>query len=64
MNNRTAEVSDCVRRPKEQHTAVNIEGACIHGKNSFGHPPGVCGACVFYQERKHLAKTQPEGDHQ
>jgi hypothetical protein len=56
MNSVHAEIGDCVRRPNEQHTAINIEAACIHGKNSFGHPAGVCGACVHFERRKHLAE--------
>ena len=52
------EIGDCMRRPDEQHTAVSIEGACIHGEGLLVKHPQVCGECIFYQKRKDKKKER------
>lgn len=51
-------IGDCLRRPNEQHTAVDIEGACIHGIGLITPIPQVCGECVFYRKR---VEKKPQG---
>jgi hypothetical protein len=50
------EIGDCVQKPDDQHTAVNIEGACICGETIYGHQAEVCGECIYWRRRKHLAQ--------
>ncbi len=48
----TIEIADCTRRPDEPHTAVSVEGACIHGVTLYGQPAQVCGECIHYTRRR------------
>jgi len=50
------EIGDC-RYTSAQHTAVNIESACIRGVRRDGRPAEQCGECLFFAERTHLKRT-------